>query len=446
MIIGIVQQVVFFLVLGVAIFLIYKRIGFIRQAIKLGKTYDPGGTHKERMRNMWLKAFGQQKMFDKPLVGVMHFVLYASFFLVNIEILEIILDGLAGTHRLFEPALGGFYPFLIGFFEVLAVLTILVCVVFLLRRNVVKVPRLSSLKAWPKLDGNLILIFEIGLMLALLTMNSTDALLGKAGYGSYQEAGGPWLISQFISPVFAALSLPQLAILERVAWWVHILGILGFALYITYSKHLHIGLGFPNAYYQRQDQAGKMVNMPSITQEVKIMLGMQNANEAVEAEEMESFGAKDVNQLNWKHLMDAFSCTECGRCTAACPANQTGKKLSPRKIMMDTRDRAEEATKALRKGQDPFDGSRALYGDYITQEELLACTTCNACVEACPIGINPLDIILEQRRYMALEESSTPQAWNAMFQSIENSFAPWAFPPTDRFKWAEEVKGNKEGN
>jgi len=391
-------------------------------------------------------AFGQKKMFDRPIVGIMHFIIYAGFLLINIEVLEIILDGLSGQHRMFAPFFGTFYLYLLGFFEFLAVGVLTVCVVFLLRRDVVKVDRLQAthhreMKGWPKLDGNLILIFEIVLMIAILTMNAADSVLQDMHSAHYTPTGS-FLFSQFLKPLFTNWNESSLIGLERGAWWFHIIGILGFAVYVTYSKHLHIALAFPNTYFARLIPKGEMQNMPEITKEVKLMLGVEQPNPAeTPAAEIGRFGAKDVMDLSWKNLMDAYSCTECGRCTAACPANITGKKLSPRKIMMDTRDRLEDVGRNLQANQGQFvDDGKSLLGDYILEEEILACTTCNACVQECPILINPLDIILQLRRYQIMEEAKAPGSWNAMFSNLETNQAPWKFSPADRFNWAESLK------
>jgi heterodisulfide reductase subunit C len=447
----ILQQILFIAVLGVAGYFIWKRTRFITRNIGLGKTLRIDDHPGERWKNTLLIAFGQKKMFVKPLVGVMHFVLYAGFILINIEILEILIDGIAGTHRVFAPFLGNFYPYLIGFFEWLAVGVIVFCVVFLLRRNVVKIKRLNQpeLNGFPRLDANIILFTEIVLMLAILTMNAADAVLQENGAAHYAPVGR-FAISQFFIPMFENWDITALMAYERVAWWLHILGILAFAVYLSYSKHLHIVMSFPNTYYSRLEPKGEINNMAVVTKEVKSMLGIVeengNAHEN-DGTDMETpaepgrFGAKDINDLTWKQLMDAYSCTECGRCTAACPANITGKKLSPRKIMMDTRDRMEEVGRQLDAGQEAFADGKSLLDDYITREELLACTTCNACVEACPVSINPLDIILDLRRYMIMEESKMPQSWAAMNANIENNMAPWKFSPSDRFNWADKLRG-----
>ena len=372
----------------------------------------------------------------------LHFLIYAGFVIINIEVLEFILDGLLGTHRLFAPALGGFYTVLMNIFETLAVLVMISCVFFLARRNILKVARFQSpeMKKWPTLDANLILIIEIVLMLAILTMNAADQLLQET-VSAYTPTGKLYF-SAMLMPLFEGLSASSLIVIERSAWWFHIVGILGFALHVTYSKHLHIFLAFPNTYYSNLKPKGQISNMDEVTNEVKMMLGVPTEAQDTPAE-IGRFGAKDVNDLTWKNLMDSYSCTECGRCTSECPANITGKKLSPRKIMMDTRDRAEELG-MIQNGKEFREDGKSLLGDYITKEEINACTTCNACTEACPVNIDPLSIILQLRRYVSLEESGSPASWNAMFSNIETNFSPWKFAPTDRFKWAEELKEKEQ--
>lgn len=440
----ILSQILFILALGVAAYFITRRAVLIKKTIQLGHAEDRTDRPAERLRTMLLIAFGQKKMFNRPLVGLMHFIIYTGFLIINIEVLEIILDGIFGTHRLFLPFLGGFYSFLINFFEVLAIGVLTVCVVFLLRRNIVKVQRFQEsrhreMKAWPRSDANIILITEILLMWAFLSMNAVETLLQERAIGHYAEAmTGNFAVSRWLQPIFSSWSNNALIVYERFAWWFHILGIMGFALYVTYSKHLHIFLAFPNTYFSNLKPKGQMTNMPAVTKEVKIMLGIEQPD-ATPAE-VGRFGAKDVQDLSWKNLMDAYSCTECGRCTSACPANITGKKLSPRKIMMDTRDRLEDIQKGwIKNGQDYEDG-KTLLGDYILEEEILACTTCNACVQECPVNISPLDIILELRRYKVMEESSAPASWNGMFSNMENNMAPWKLSPGDRFNWVDGMK------
>lgn len=436
-----IAQLAFVAVLGFFGFLLFRRIQRIKKNIGIGKPQPINDNQSERWKTMLLVAFGQKKMFKRLLPAFFHLLIYVGFILINIEVLEIILDGLLGTHRLFAPYLGSFYTGLISFFEVLAVLVILACVVFLFRRNITKVERFHKveMKGWPTLDGNLILVIEIVLMVAILSMNATDQLLQERGADHYTQTG-TFLVSGMMKPLFAGMGYGGLLFVERAAWWFHIVGIFAFSVYVTYSKHLHIFMAFPNTFYSRLTPKGKMNNMDEITNEVKIMLGMSTGEDAGAPPEGMKFGAKDINDLTWKNLMEAYSCTECGRCTSECPANLTGKKLSPRKIMMDTRDRMEDVGLSLQKGGKGLEDGKSLLDDYITREELNACTSCNACVEACPVNINPLDIILQMRRYVAMEESAAPQSWNMMFQNVETNFAPWKFAPTDRFKWADEMK------
>lgn len=428
-----IQQVVFAIVLLGFSFFIARRIGGIKRGIQLGKQTPLTGDSSARWKNVLLIAFGQKKMFKRFIPALLHFFIYAGFLIINLEVLEFIIDGLAGTHRFFAPYLGSIYPVLMNVFEFLAVAVLLSCVFFLIRRNVLKVPRFWSaeMTRWPRLDANTILVVEIVLMFAILTMNATDQLLQSRD--AHYTATGSLFFSSFLMPVFENLETGSLILVERFAWWFHIVGILGFALYVTYSKHLHIFMAFPNTYYARLEPKGQIHNMPVVTQEVKSMLGLAEAS-TTPPTEPGRFGAKDVNDLARVNLMAAFSCTECGRCTSECPANLTGKKLSPRKVMMDTRDRVEEVIKNGGK----LDDGKSLLGDYITKEEINACTSCNACVEACPVMINPLDIIIELRRYVAMEESGSPASWNSMFQNIETNFAPWKFASSDRFNWAKD--------
>lgn len=430
-----VAQILFLAVAGFFFFLIFKRIRQIASNIRLGKSVDLSGNRSERIKNLLLIAFGQKKMFKKPIPAFLHLLIYLGFVLINLEVLEIVIDGILGTHRVFAPFLGDFYSFLINFFELLAVGVLVSCVFFLIRRNILKIGRFHKIEmiGWPSLDANLILVIEILLMVAILGMNGADQILQSRGADHYTQTGALFFSSTMFS-FLNGMGTESLIVFERVAWWFHIVGIFAFALYVTYSKHLHIFMAFPNTYYGRITPKGQMENMEEITNEVKIMLGMPVEGDATPPPEGMRFGAKDVNDLNWKNLMDAYACTECGRCTSECPANLTGKKLSPRKIMMDTRDRLEEV------GKTGLEDGKSLLGDYISKEEINACTNCNACVEACPININPLDIILQTRRYVAMEESGSPASWNAMFQNVETNFAPWKFGAQDRFNWAAELK------
>ena len=435
-------QIAFLLILGIASFLLYRRISRIRQNILLGRDSDRSDQPAERWKTMLLVAFGQKKMFKRLIPAFFHLLIYVGFIVINLEVLEFVLDGLLGTHRLFVPYLGDFYAVPLNVFEFLAVAVILACVVFLWRRNVSKVARFHAreMTAWPKLDANIILVVEIILMFAILTMNATDQILQDRPNAGYANTGYLFF-SGLLIPLFEGFSTGTLIFIERFAWWFHIIGILAFAVYVTYSKHLHIFVAFPNTYYSKLEPKGQMDNMPAVTNEVQIMLGNQPADaNGTPPAEVARFGAKDINDLEWTDLMGAYACTECGRCTSECPANQTGKKLSPRKIMMDTRDRMEEVGKSLDKDGPGLEDGKSLLDDYTTREEINACTTCNACVEACPININPLSIILQMRRYVAMEEAQSPAAWNAMFSNVETSFAPWKFAPTDRFNWADDLK------
>lgn len=433
----ILQQILFVILSGIAIFLFIKKIKEIRRNILLGRDEDLSDNPSKRWRNLALNAFGQKKMFKNPLVAILHFFVYAGFIIINIEILEIILDGITGQHRMFAPILGDLYPFLIGIFEILASAVLIACVIFLIRRNIVKVKRLSTGElqgGWPKSDANYILLFEIVLMTLFLKMNAADLALQQMGSSHYIQTDSFW-ISQYLMPFFQNFSEGTLIGLERFCWWAHIIGIFVFMNYLPYSKHLHVILAFPNAFYARLEPKGKMQNMKEIQNEVLYMMQPELAPANVDANAVMKFGAKDVQDLSWKNLMDAYSCTECGRCSSACPANQTGKKLSPRKIMMDTRDRLEEIGKQIDTNKEWKEDGKTLLHDYITVEELRACTTCNACVEECPVSISPLDIIIQLRRNLVMEESNSPQEWNAMFGNIENNMAPWKFSPDDRDGW-----------
>lgn len=435
-----IQQIVFVITAGFAIWLFAKNILKIRRNILLGKDEDYSDNPSARWRNLILLALGQKKMFRNPTVALLHFVVYAGFVIINIEMLEIVLDGALGTHRLFAPWLGSFYTFLINAFEVLALGVLLACAVFLIRRNIIKLKRFISrdLDGWPRSDANYILITEIVLMTLFLLLNASDTLLQERGYGHFGEhPTGNFVISQWLHPLLNGMSNEGLLAIERGSWWLHIIGVLAFLNYLPYSKHLHIILAFPNAYYARLEPKGKMENMQSIQNEV--LYAMQPELAPANAVAPDKFGAKDVMDLSWRNLLDAYSCTECGRCSAACPATQTGKALSPRKIMMDTRDRAEAVGRNIDANGSFTDDGKTLLHDYITTEELRACTTCNACVQECPVSISPLEIILQLRRYLIMDESNAPQEWNTMFSNIENNFAPWKMSPDDRDKWTETL-------
>lgn len=420
-----------------------RNVKKLTRNIKLGKDVDVSDNKSQRWKNMARIALGQTKMVVRPVAGIMHVIVYVGFIIINIEVLEIILDGIFGTHRLFSP-LGAVYDFLIGAFEILALLVIVAVVVFWIRRNIIRIQRFikPEMKGWPKKDGNMILYIEFVLMILFLTMNAADFQLQQLGAEHYHEAGA-FPVSQFLVPLLDNLSESSLILVERTAWWLHILGILAFLNYLYYSKHLHILLAFPNTYYGKVKPQGQFNNLESVTKEVKLMMDPDADPFAAPAEEdaaePEKFGASDVMDLNWVQLLNAYTCTECGRCTSECPANQTGKKLSPRKIMMDTRDRLEEVGKNMdaNKGEFVPDGKQLL-NDYITQEELWACTTCNACVQACPVSIDPLSIIVEMRRYLVMEQSAAPTELNNMMSNIENNGAPWPYNQMDRLNWVNE--------
>ena len=410
--------------------------------IKLGHDIDRTDNSSERWKNMTMVALGQSKMVKRPVAGFLHIIVYVGFVIINIEVIEIIIDGLFGTHRVLS-FMGGFYDVLIGSFEILAFLVLVAVIVFWVRRNVTKLGRFASsdLDGKPRNDANYILYFEMVLMTLFLVMNAADFHLQNLGIGHYNQAGS-FPISQFIAPIFNGMSEGSVVLIERTAWWFHIAGILVFLNYLYFSKHLHILLAFPNTYFADLNAKGKLNNLESVTNEVKLMMD-PNADpfaapanpDAVPAK----FGASDVQDLNWVQLLNAYSCTECGRCTSSCPANQTGKKLSPRKIMMDTRDRLEEVGRNIDLNKGVFvDDGKSLLNDYITTEELWACTTCNACVEECPINISPLSIIIDMRRYLVMEQSAAPMELNNMMSNIENIGAPWPYNQMDRLNWVNE--------
>ena len=411
----------------------------IYRNINLGKNIDRSDNKKERLLKMFRLAFGQSKMLDKPVVGLLHLIVYVAFILINVELIEIIIDGLFGTHRFLAPYLGGFYNFLIGFFEILALLVIISVLIFWIRRNILNIRRFISndLKGWPKTDANYILYIELVLMFLFLNMNATDFYLQSSSFSEYYKSYGYFPISQYLAPIYSNFSDISVMYVERTSWWLHIIGILFFLNYLYYSKHLHILLAFPNTYFSNLDKIGKFDNLSSVFNEVKAMLDPNhdpfstNNNQT----EIEKFGASDVFDLNWFQLLNAYTCTECGRCSSECPANETGKLLSPRKIMMKTRDRLEEVGKNIDKNGKFIDDNKSLLNDYISEEELWACTTCNACVDSCPIGIDPLSIILDMRRYLVMEQSEAPSELNNMMNNLENNGAPWPFNQLDRLNW-----------
>ena len=433
-----VENIIFLIIFIAASLLFTKNLKRIIRNIKLGKDIDRSDNPVLRWKTMARVALGQSKMVVRPIAGVLHILVYVGFVIINIEVIEIIIDGIFGTHRVLS-FMGSFYNFLIGSFEVLAFLVLVACVILYFRRNFVKIQRFwkPEMKGWPSSDANLILIFEVLLMSAFLFMDAADYLLQQKGF--YHHAGA-FPISTMLTPILAGLSEGSLLLIERFCWWFHIIGILGFLNYLVVSKHLHILLAFPNTYYSNLNPKGEFTNMASVTNEVKLMLDPNADPFAAPASDTpaERFGAKDVTDLNWVQLMNAYTCTECGRCTSECPANATGKKLSPRKIMMDVRDRVEEVGKGIDKNGTDYSDGKSLLNDFITPEELWACTSCNACTEACPINIDPLSIIVDMRRYLVMEESAAPTQLNMMFTNVENNGAPWQFPAADRLNWKNE--------
>ncbi len=430
-------NILFAIILIAGIGFFTKNVKKLIRNIKLGQDVNVSDNKAQRWKNMTMIALGQSKMVRRPIAGVLHIVVYVGFIIINIEVLEIIIDGLFGTHRIFSSA-GSVYGFLIASFEILAVLVIVAVVVFWIRRNILKLARFwkSEMTSWPKNDANYILYFEMVLMTLFLVMNATDV--------QFQNMNSGNAISQFIAPIFSNLQESSLHLIERTAWWIHIIGILVFLNYLYYSKHLHILLAFPNTFYGKLTPQGQFNNLASVTKEVKMMMDpnvdpFAAPPAGAESEIPAKFGASDVLDLNWVQLLNAYTCTECGRCTSECPANKTGKKLSPRKIMMDTRDRLEEVGKNIDTNNGSFkEDGKQLLDDYITREELWACTSCNACVEACPVSIDPLSIIVEMRRYLVMEQSAAPTELNTMMTNIENNGAPWPYNQMDRLNWKNE--------
>ena len=442
--------------ISIVLFIILSIVGFgffawnankIRANILLGKDVDRTDNKSERLKTMTLVAFGQKKMFKRPIPAILHFALYSAFVITQIELIEIIADGVSGSHRVFRSSLGGFYTFMVSFIEILSVLAFIATFIFLSRRNLIKLPRLNmkEMIGWPKKDANLILIMELVLVTFIFMMNGADEVLYRQGLSHAENLNDGSLslaVSSWMGPLlFGGMDESALHIIERIGWWGHIVMVFGFLNFLPYSKHLHIILAFPNTYYSNLEKKGKFTNLESVTKEVQLMMD-PNADPYAAADpnaEIPSFGAKDVTDLTWKNLLDAYSCTECGRCTSSCPANITGKLLSPRKIMMDTRDRLVEVGDNIRKNGKEFTDGKSLLHDYISEEELWACTSCNACVEACPVNIDPLSIIVDLRRSLVMEESKMPSELAGMLTNIENNGAPWQFSQADRLKWADEA-------
>ena len=446
MLMDILPNMFFVIILLISITIFTRNILKIKNNINLGRSIDRSDNKSARWKNMARIALGQSKMVSRPIAGILHVVVYIGFLIINIELLEIVVDGIFGTHRVFAPFLGSAYNVLIATFEIFAFLVLLAVLVFWARRNIIRLNRFrkSEMKGWPKLDADLILYFEIVLMTLFLTMNGADFYIQTnfPAANDYHQAGS-FPISQFMTSVFDGMALDSVILVERSAWWMHIIGIFIFLNYLYYSKHLHILLAFPNTYFANLNAKGGFANNPTVTAEVKLMMDPDADPYAVPettSDEPEKFGASDVMDLNRVQLLNAYTCTECGRCTSECPANQTGKLLSPRKIMMDTRDRLTEVGNNIQKNKGVFvpDGKQ-LYNDYITAEELWACTSCNACVQACPIDIDPLSIIMNMRQYLVMEESAAPADLNNMMGNIENNGAPWPFNQQDRLNWVEDL-------
>ncbi len=436
-----ISNIIFLLIVLFGSFLFTFNVRKVIRNINLGREIKINDRKGERWKTMFMVAIGQSKMVVRPVAGILHIFVYVGFIIINVEVIEIIIDGIFGTHRFLASILGPLYDILIGSFEVLAFAVMIGCAIFLIRRNIIRLKRFISkdLNGWPRSDANIILITEICLMSAFLKMNAADYLLQGKGLEHYIHAGAFPISSMLLVPLMHGYSTEFLIFVERFCWWFHIIGIMFFLNYVPYSKHFHILLAFPNVWYSNLNAKGRFNNMHSVTNEVKLMLDPSAIPPPADPNAVPGkFGAKDVTDLTWKNLMDAYSCTECGRCTSVCPANQTGKLLSPRKIMMSTRDRLEEVGKNLDKNGKDFVDDKSLLNDYITTEELWACTTCNACVDACPVNIDPLNIIIEMRRYLVMEQSAAPSELNGMFTNIENNQAPWQFSPADRLNWAKE--------
>ena len=433
-----ISSILFLLILATGIWFFTQSIRKIIRNIKLGRDVEINDRKAERWKTMFRVAMGQSKMVSRPVAGFFHVIIYAGFIIINIEVLEIIIDGLFGTHRIFAQPLGSLYDVLIASFEILALMVVIACVVFFARRAVIKLKRFTSpeLSGFPNKDAMIILGTEVVLMSLFLFMNAADQVLQSRGVDHYIQAGS-FPVSGFLVPMLSGMGDHALVLLERTCWWLHIIGILAFLNYVPFSKHFHIFLSFPNVWYSRLDAKGKFTNNETVASEVRLMLDPAAAPPDGSIAPA-PFGAKDVRDLSWKNIMDAYSCTECGRCTSSCPANITGKKLSPRKIMMDTRDRVEELGRNIDQHGAGHDDGKTLLNDYVTPEELWACTTCNACVEACPVNIDPLSIIVEMRRYLVMEQSAAPSELNGMFTKIENNGAPWQFSQADRMNWTQE--------